>query len=91
MSSLHLETIDLQRIQDLLDAAIKREVKKPDSDYQEVYKLTHLADVVDTHRRKQWNHEKFGAYDNLAEELFPDVDDSDMSDDRNFAADDMPF
>lgn len=76
-----LTSTDLKRIQDTLDSKIRKQLKKPDCDYGMISVFSELAGKVETLRRKAWHEEKFGIYEQMAEEII----------EQQFAADDIPF
>lgn len=75
---LHLD--DLQLLQEMLRKAIVREIKRPMIDFDSMREMASTMERVDTLRRMQWHKDKFGAYEEMAEEAL-----------HTLAPDDIPF
>lgn len=82
------QTLDV--IQKHLTTMLKTALDAYDFDYAE--NLLSEIKTVDSNRRKAWHDEKFGAYENIADEVLnfpPVIKDEDNTND--FCADDIPF
>jgi hypothetical protein len=69
---MKLTSEELDMIQAILTKKMIKELKKPMTDFDLVAKLSLVTGKIDEERRKVWNDEKFGAYENLAKEFSPD-------------------
>lgn len=80
---MKLNSTELQIIHTLLDAKMRRAISKPACDYDEVVALARLTKRIDKARRIAWNKEKFGIYEEIANQVFPI--------NKDFTSDDIPF
>lgn len=70
---------DLKQCKSTLEELAKREIDNPMTDYTKLNRLLKMIKEVDTLRREIWNNEKFGACEEMADNVM------------NFTADDIPF
>lgn len=73
---------DLQTTQKTLEELAKFEIDQAMTDYTKVNRLLKVIKEVDQIRRKTWNEEKFGVYDEIADNV---------TSLNNFCEDDIPF
>jgi len=60
---------ELQQAQDTIESLIINEVKQPLKDFAKIMKYLDLLKDIDSKRREAWHKEKFGVYDNLADDI----------------------
>jgi len=77
--TIHSE--DLQKCQDVLEYLAKLEIDRPMTNHTLLRKFLDVIKVVDGDRRNLWNKEKFGAYEEIADNVLK----------HDFCADDIPF
>lgn len=59
----------LEQCQETLEHLAKREIDDPQTDYTKVNRLLKVIKDVDTLRRETWHDEKFGAYEEIADNV----------------------
>jgi len=70
---------ELKECQSTLESLVKGLIDDPMTDYPKVTLYLKIIKDIDTKRRERWNKEKFGSYEDLADEVL------------NFNSDDIPF
>lgn len=93
---IDLTTDQLMTIQKSLIYEMRKKLKEPMCDYELISKLALLTDKIDSHRRKQWNDEKFGPYEEMADDMLEELErraaiDDEDEEEQHFASDDIPF
>jgi hypothetical protein len=73
-----LSSKDLKIIQDLMISHIQTLLVEPDCDFKEVSDISKVIDKIDYNRRKKWNHEKFGPYEKMVDEMLNAIDPDDI-------------
>ena len=64
---------ELRTTQNVIQEIIKNEIDKPLKDFTKIKRYLKLLDEIDNLRRKTWNDEKFGKYDNLVQICEDDI------------------
>ena len=79
-----MKSSDLMQSQELMQVMVNDLINEPMKNWSLINKYLSVIKDIDSKRRELWNKEKFGAYDDMADEclsiLRPD-----------FTADDIPF
>lgn len=81
-----LTSKNLQVIQDILLSHVQTLLVEPDCDFAEVSKICKVIDKIDSNRRKAWHKEKFGVYEEIADDMFGRIEKANEID-----PDDIPF
>jgi len=78
-----LSSKELEIIQDILDAHVAQVLSEPDTDYLALAKTLKVIHKIDNNRRAKWHKEKFGVYEEIADEA--------LKMQPTFDPDDRPF
>lgn len=63
---------DFKKVQNLLETVLIKEVNDSMRDYEMVRSLVEAVELVDFHRRQAWHKEKFGVYEEIADDICAD-------------------
>ncbi len=83
-----LTSQDLQLTQDIIRKALKKMLDQPDWDFDKAKELLYLMSKIDILRRQTWNDEKFGVYEEIADEAMKEFT---VNNDNEFSSDNIPF
>ena len=72
---------ELQDTQEVITTLLCNEIKEPMKDWTLINKYLAVLKDIDAKRRELWNKEKFGAYEEMADNIL----------EANFLSNDIPF
>ena len=79
---------ELKSTQEFIETILIEKIKQPIKNWTLINKYTSVLKDIDSERREKWNHEKFGVYEEIAEETLNNYT---IESDTNFTMDDIPF
>jgi hypothetical protein len=82
-----LTSKELELIQKTLKKSIRASLNRLNCDYDKIKELVEVIGKLDNLRRNTWNHEKFVTYEEIANEVFSEINDKS----KELYVDDLPF